>query len=114
MQQVSVRGVDLQQLEARFHGAPGGLGEGLRHRADMVGAHCLGDRMTVLEGKGARRQEGPPSALVDLDGRVPLPRARGRCLSSRVRQLNARDGSLRADKRRDALQHVDLRVLPNS
>ena len=49
--QVAVRGVNLDDLETRLQGAPGGLGEGPCHGADVVGAHRLGRRVALGERK---------------------------------------------------------------
>jgi hypothetical protein len=112
MHQVTVRGVNLDNLETRLLGPPGRLDKGLGHGADVVDAHRFRRRVSLVKWNGARRQNGPPSTLVRFNGLVAVPWARRRGLSPRVRQLDARDAALGTDKGRDALQHVDLIVFP--
>jgi len=94
MQQVAVRGMDLDPLDAQPRGAAGGGHEGLAHARQALGVER---ERRVLAGRmrHGRGREGLPAAgLAGTDLRAAFPGRAARGLASRVAELH-RDGHRR-------------------
>ena len=80
-QQVAVRHVQLEHIEARLDRPPGGGDEVLEQRVHVAAVHGARGGPVGAEGRGARTQ-GRPGAL--LQGRVALPGGAARGLAPGV------------------------------
>jgi len=111
VEEVPVRGVDLDDPEPCLKRAPGGAGE----RAHDIMNPRFGQgpaESRILEGHGARRDRGPAAGGVRHAARGPGPGAVGAGLPARVGELHAGVAALAVNEADDARQRLDVRVLP--
>ncbi|MNE46269.1 hypothetical protein D3C76_1041250 [compost metagenome] len=103
MQQIAVRGVDLNHLETGLQGALGRGDEGANHILNLVLAQLARRGMLRVEGdfRGPHRL---PAALFQFDATwFAQPWAIGAGLAPGVGQLDASHGALGGDEAGDAL-----------
>jgi len=111
--QIAVRAVDLDDIEAGIQRAPRSGGECMNHDRNFVVSHLLWRRISRLERNGARRNRRP-AALGFRNDRAALPgNARAR-LAPRVRELDSRRGAMLVQEARDSCQRRDMLVLPDA
>ena len=102
MQQIAVRAVQLDGIEAEPHGPLRGLAEGGGDAREALGVERLGRRPLGSEGNG-RGRDGRPSVLAGSERLAALPRPLAGRLAPGVPDL---DGKARAG-RRDAPRRVE-------
>ena len=119
MNQIPVRRVNLNEIEAGLDAAAGPVGERLNELVDARGAHRVG-RHVRLERDRARRL-GNPAALVNGRGAAACvaaeegaPLGVDACLAPRVRELDRGGRTLRVDEVGDASPRGDLLVVPDA
>ena len=112
VQQVAVRGVDLDGVEADRDSSAGGVGERLHDLADLLdgeGGRCV----VPLEGDVGGR-DGRPPAVVDRDRPGPRgPGAVGRRLAAGVGELDPDRGALAVHELDDPAPRLGLLVVPD-
>jgi hypothetical protein len=110
VQQVAVGGVDLDHLEPRRQGAPGGGLEGRDHLVDTRLVQRHRDRPSLAERDRAGSDDGPAPVR---QGTATFPGGLGAGLAPGVGELDAGDRSLGMDEARDAGQGLDVPVAPD-
>ena len=114
VEQVAVRCVQLEQVEARFDRAD--------RRPHEVGNHLVdarriegNRRVVVAEGNGRRGHRGPPAVFHGHGSVAPgTPFRPHRRLAPRVGELDARDGALGMQELDDAAPRVALSLIPDT
>src|SRR5579864_930687 len=113
MQQVAMRGMDFDHVKFRIASAPSRLGECFHRGADLPFIESDRIRIIVRESHIAGRHGNPSSPRYgNLLSAVPRPS--GAALSPCMRQLNSSYPALAVDESRDAREHFDVLVFPNS
>ena len=113
MDEISVRGVNLDRAEAGGVGALRGGREGLLQRQNAIDAQFLRRRVSLAERNGARR-DGPPSPFRLGNAALPGPGAIDAGLPPGVGELNAGDGALRLDEAGDPLERLEMLFAPDA
>ncbi len=113
VEEVAVGGVDLDGVEARRDGTPGGVGEGLHHLVDLL------DRERRWCGvpleRDLRRRNGPPAAVLNRDGAGPrVPRAVGGRLPTGVGELDPDGRALVVHEADDPSPRLGLLLVPDA
>ena len=113
VQQVAVRGVNLDGVEAGHLGAAGGLREVGGDAGNVVGCHGArgGERVAVRLVAGA--DDGPAATFL-RNGAASAPGGVGAGLASGVRELRADQAAVRVNEVRDAAQRDDVLVVPQA
>ncbi len=115
VEQISVRGVNLDHLRAGLQRSQGGVGKRPHDALDSrVIQFCRND---IARGKrqGTRRKDRPPAAIFFLDHMFPGFPGRSRArFPARVRELHPGNGALRFDEAKNPRQHFDVIVFPKS
>ena len=114
VQQIAVRGVHFEHSEPGGHRPDRGGAERGEDRGDAVDGQRLRLGIAGRERDRARRHHVGPAAGVGRHQAGAVPRALRARLAAGVRQLHARHGALRLDEAGDALQHRDVRVVPDA
>ncbi len=114
MQQVAVRGVDLEDPEPRAHRAPCGGCKREHDVVDLTGRHRFGHRIPVVERNRARRERRTPPALLHGEPLASLPRDGSARFAPGVGELHARDCASLGDEARDGSPRGRLRVEPDA
>src|SRR6267142_1204231 len=114
VEQVPVRGVQLEDTEAGAERALRRVAKGLDDPRDALAVELLGDRILRTEGDRARRVDGTKAAVLPgLERAAALPgRLRG-SLPTGVRELHSRQGTLPVDEAHDPRQVGNVLVLPD-
>ena len=113
VEEVAVRGVDLEQPEAGRVRAPRGRREGLDDVPDLARRELARHVPAVVEGHGARADRLPP-ALAGVEPPAAAPRRVHRRLAAGVRDLDSRHGAVLAHERGDAPERRDLVIRPDA
>src|SRR6202023_1315087 len=114
VEQVPVRGVQLEDPKAGAERALGRVAKGLDDARDALAVELLGHRVLGTERDRARRVDGTEAAVLPgLEDAAALPgRLRG-SLPAGVRELHSRDGALPVDEAHDPSQLGNVLVLPD-
>ncbi|GGM16497.1 hypothetical protein GCM10011594_40770 [Nakamurella endophytica] len=114
VQQVPVRGVQLDHVEAGEVGAARGVDESGLERGEVVGGHLA--RGGVAGERVGGRADGRPAALVGGDGAGGLAREAtvGGGLAAGVRELDTDGGTLAVDEVDDARPRRRLLLVPQA
>src|SRR3954468_12668291 len=113
MQQVSVRGVQLDHRETGAVRAVGGLGEGAHDARDSGLVERLRHLVLLAETNRARRDDAEP-ALLRRHRAAALPGTRSGSLPPGVGELDAHLGALRPHERGDLRELACLLLLPDA
>ena len=113
MQQVAVRGVDLDDAKAGAGGTYGGVAKAVDHLADAGGIEG-GRRRLALRERNRARRDGLPAAVGDRKPAAPTPRSVGARLAAGVRELDPGNGATRIDEPRDPRPRFRLGVVPDA
>src|SRR5438270_13440555 len=114
MQQISVRGVQLDQLCARSLGTTRGCGKSLNDGPDLCHGKGLGNLVAVGKSQCTGREDWGPASLGRSDWLAAIPGLVSACLSAGMGQLDTRNGALFGNKREDEPQGFNVRVLPDA
>src|ERR1700686_2091846 len=98
MKQVSVRGVQFDQLCACGMRPPGGGGKTFNNRGNFRSAESLRNLVALGKSQRAGSKDGSPAALGGSDWLAPIPGFAGAGFPAGVSQLYTRHRSLFADK----------------
>src|SRR5262245_35021715 len=104
VQQVSVRGMDLDQPGAGKFRAARGCGKSLDGRRDLGRGESARRLISVGKSDSAGREDGSPSALLERKRRSPIPGLTRTGFSARMRQLKSRHRSLLSDESKSPAQ----------
>src|SRR5439155_18783686 len=118
MQQIAVRGVDLDDIEARGDGAAHGVAIGGEHRLEVARLEGARRDPSFAEARFRRRNRRPglvaAVAILLRERAVAVPGARHARLASGVRELDPRYGALAFDKLGYSRKTRDVRILPDA
>lgn len=114
VEQVAVGRVDLDNIESGLDGTLGGLNPVLLQLLNVLKSQSLGDRVDGVlgDGRGSDNLVGPAANLLGGDGIGAQPRSDARCLAAGVCELDGDLLVLGVGKGGDALEGLDLAVLP--
>src|SRR5207248_3235423 len=113
VQEIAVRGVDLDHLEARLPAAPRRFAEGPQDAADLRLAQRIRDGVALRERNGAG-SHGTPAALRLRHGAAAFPGPPGARFPPRVGELDPRGGALLADEADRPRERLRVLVLPDA
>src|ERR1700722_8733407 len=114
MDQVSVRGMNLDHFKSGDQSAMRSGRECLHHAPNTGSGQLTGSRIAFKKRHGARSDDLPAVRLVLRNESAAVPRHLGAGFAPGVRQLDARYGTLALDERRDALQRFNMLRLPDA
>src|SRR5438445_1234379 len=114
MQQISVCGVQLDQLCARSLGTTRRGGKSLNDGPDLCRGKSLRNLVAVGKSQCTGREDWRPASLCWSDWLAAFPGLVSACLSTGMGQLDSRNGALFGNKREDAPQGFNVRVLPDA
>ena len=111
--QITVRRMHFQEIEARLARAPC-VGSELRKRlVDRALLHRDGHAVRVTE-RNRRWRNGLPAAGIHRNALTALPRLCSRSFAPGMAELHAGDRALRFEKTHDAREFVALRIVPQA
>src|SRR5690554_270552 len=113
MQQVTVRSVNFQNLEARLQRSARGSLEGGDDAVDTGRVQRFRCRRAFIEGLSARPYYRPAALLVAQCG-ATLPGQIGAGLATRMRKLDSRNRALTLQEADNARQRLDVLIRPNA
>ena len=118
VQQVAVRGVDLDDVEARGHGAAHGIAESGEHRLEVARLEGAWRDPALAEARLGRR-DGRPGLVAALEvclreRAVAEPGTRHARLASGVRELDRRCRALALHELSDTRKARDVRIVPDA
>src|SRR5450759_4242087 len=113
VEEIAVRRVNLDDLEASVNAAPGRRDERVHDAVQVVGRHLAGRTKALVERDraGAERR---PCAFVRRQRTATFPRHLRRRLAARVGELDPGHGAPGHDEIRDARKGAHLRVVPEA
>src|ERR1700722_444952 len=113
MDQIPMRGVDLDHLEPCQHRTPGRGPEIIDHLADVAGSHLGRQPIWLVKGDSARRHNGPTTFTL-LYMLTPVPGFPDTRLSARMGQLHTDLAALGSHELDDPPQPFDVLIFPDA
>ena len=114
VQQVTVSGVNFDDVEAGAVGADGGVAEGGFDAGDAFGIEGVGCGEVVGKGDGRGRDDVGPSAFGGRDDAVMFPGRTHAGFAAGVGELNAGAGAVSMEEVDDAGERGDVLVFPEA
>lgn len=114
MQQIAVRGVDLDQLRAGGGGTTCCLRKAAYHPANFSRINFLWDNLIKSEWFRRRSKDRAPPSLTLSDRASTEPWWCGARFPAGVRELNRGDSSMFLDETEDAREHLDMFIFPQT
>src|SRR6266567_2806556 len=80
--------------------------------SNLRNTHCMGDLISVVEGKRARRHDWSPAAFLKRNRTASFPWFAGARFSAGVGKLYCGNRTLLLDERKNPAQRLHMRVTP--